>query len=40
MMYSALLNKQNTLQKLWRKCNANGFFVVSVCANNSAVVAG
>lgn len=36
MMYSALLNKQNDLQKLWRKCNANGSFVMSVCASNSA----
>ena len=40
MMYSALLNKQNNLQKLWHKCNANGFFVMSVCANNSAEIVG
>lgn len=40
MMYSALLSKQNTLQKLWRKCNANGSFVMSVCASNSAESAG
>ena len=40
MMYSALLSKQNNLQKLWHKCNANGSFVMSVCANNSAETAG
>lgn len=40
MMYSALLSKQNNLQKLWRKCNANGSFVMSVCASNSAESAG
>lgn len=39
MMYAALFNKQNNLQKLWHKCNANGSFVMSVCANNSAETA-
>ena len=37
-MFAAMMNKQNKLQKLWSNWNLFGCFVLSVCANHSAVM--
>ena len=37
-MFAAMMNKQNKLQVLWSNSNLFGCFVLSVCANHSAVM--